>query len=137
MASPTSSIPKSIVVTGNIYASEDVTIAGRINGDIVAEKCAVSLTATAHVAGTISAGDVTIAGRAEGTVLATEIVEVQSGAQVEGRLLTPRIIIADGATFNGTVEPERVDAALRVQEYRRRNPSAPAASPAAASAPNR
>ncbi len=120
MSSPISVIPQSIVVTGNIYASEDMTISGRINGDVVAEKCAVSLTESAHVAGTITASDVTIAGRAEGTVLATEIVEVRSGADVKGRLLTPRIILADGATFNGTVEPEKVDAAKRVQEYRRR-----------------
>lgn len=122
MASSTSVIPQSIVVTGNVYASEDVTISGRINGDIIAEKCAVSLTASAHVAGTISAGDVTIAGRAEGTVLATEIVEVRSGADVKGRLLTPKIILADGATFNGTVEPQKVDAAKLVQEYRRKQP---------------
>lgn len=119
MPSPTS-IPKSIVVTGSIFASEDVTIAGRINGDIVAENCAVSLTESAHVAGTISASDVTIAGHTEGTVLATEIVEVQRGADVKGRLLTPRIILADGAMFNGTVEPQKVDAARKVQEYRRR-----------------
>ena len=116
MASSTSVIPQSIVVTGNVYASEDVTISGRINGDIIAEKCAVSLTASAHVAGTISAGDVTIAGRAEGTVLATEIVEVRSGADVKGRLLTPKIILADGATFNGTVEPQKVDAAKLVEK---------------------
>lgn len=121
MALP-SSIPRSVTVTGNIYASEDVTIAGRINGDIIAEQYAVSLTESAHVAGMISASDVTIAGHAEGTVLATEIVEVQRGARVQGRLLTPRIILADGATFNGTVEPQRVDAAKIVQEYRRRHP---------------
>ena len=122
MPSPSSVIPQSIVVTGNIYASEDMTISGRIHGDVVAEKCAVSLTESAHVAGSITASDVTIAGRAEGTVLATEIVEVRSGADVKGRLLTPRIILADGAIFNGTVEPEKVDAAKRVQEYRRRKP---------------
>lgn len=122
------SIPKSIVVTGNIYTSEDVTIAGRVNGDIIAEKCAVSLTESAEVAGTISASDVTIAGRTEGTVLATEIVELQCGADVRGRLVTPRIILADGATFNGTVEPDKVDAARSVQEYRRKQPQ-PAQAP--------
>jgi cytoskeletal protein CcmA (bactofilin family) len=122
---PVSLIPQSVVVTGNLYASEDVTIAGRIKGDVIAEKCIVALTSSAHVAGTISAGDVTIAGRAEGTVLATEIVEVQTGADVKGRLLTPRLILADGATFNGTVEPQKVDAAKRVQEYRRKQPQSP------------
>lgn len=121
---PPTSIPRSITVTGNIYASEDVTVSGRVTGDIIAERCAVSITESAHVAGTISASDVTIAGRAEGTVLATEIVEMRSGAEVEGRLLTPRVILADGAVFHGTVEPERVEAALKVQAYRRREQAA-------------
>jgi cytoskeletal protein CcmA (bactofilin family) len=127
MPRPGSSIPSSITVTGNIYASEDMTISGRIHGDVVADACAVSVMEGAHVAGSITASDVTIAGRAEGTVLATEIVEVQASAHVKGRLLTPRIILADGAQFNGTVEPERVDAAKRVQEYRRREASKAAA----------
>lgn len=119
---PSTSIPKSITVTGTLYASEDVTIAGRIHGDVVADRCTVSLTESAHVAGTISAADVTIAGRAEGTVLATAVVEMRRGADVKARLLTPKIILADGAVFNGTVEPQKVDAAKLVQDYRRKQP---------------
>ncbi len=117
---PPTFIPRSITVTGNIYASEDVRIDGRVTGDIIAERFTVAITENAHVNGTIHASDVTISGRAEGTVLATEIVEMRSGADVQGRLLTPRVILAEGATFNGTVEPERVEAALKVQKYRQR-----------------
>lgn len=133
MSRSASTIPRSITVTGNIYASEDVTISGRINGDVIAEQYAVSVDEGAHVAGTIAASDVTIAGRAEGTVLATDVVEVRASANVRGRLLTPRVILAEGATFNGTVEPQRVDAARRIQEYRRREGGKPGdATPAAA-----
>ncbi len=118
-------IPRGMILTGAVEAAEDITVRGRITGDVLAPAHAVSITEGARVDGTITARDVTIAGQTEGTVLA-EVVDIRASAHVTGRLLTPHVILQEGASFNGTVEPDRADAARRVGEYRRRpSPAVP------------
>ena len=116
---PASRIGATISIVGHLEIAEDVHIDGRIDGGVAADGFVVVVAPTAHVTGDILARDITIAGRFEGTALASEVVEILSDACVTGRLLTPSVIVADGALFNGSVEPERADAARRVRSYRR------------------
>jgi cytoskeletal protein CcmA (bactofilin family) len=118
MTQHASGFGRGITLTGNVEASEDVAIAGTIHGDVTATDHAVAVAAGGRVEGSISARDVTIAGFTSGTVLA-DVVEIRPGAEVSGRLLTACLILHEGALFNGSVQPERVDAATKVQQYRR------------------
>ena len=43
-------------------------------------------------------------GNVTGDITATERVELQASATVEGDIHTPRLVIADGAALNGSVE---------------------------------
>jgi cytoskeletal protein CcmA (bactofilin family) len=111
-------IGATLVIVGELDTSEDVTISGRVDGSVVALSSLVSIAASGCLDGTLTARDVTIVGRASGTILATGRVDIRAGAQVTGRLLTPKLVLDDGAWFKGTVEPHRVDAAMRVREHR-------------------
>jgi hypothetical protein len=37
---------------------------------------------------------------------------------VRGHITTPSLLLADGATFTGSVDPERTEAAMLVARYR-------------------
>jgi cytoskeletal protein CcmA (bactofilin family) len=111
-------IGTTLVIVGELDTAEDVTISGRVDGSVVALSSLVSITASGCLDGTLTARDVTIVGRASGTILATGRVDIRAGARVTARLLTPKLVLDDGAWFKGTVEPHRVDAALRVHEHR-------------------
>jgi cytoskeletal protein CcmA (bactofilin family) len=63
--------------------------------------------------------DITAYGSISGTILASEVVDVRASADVTGRVVAPRIILAEGARFNGSVEPHQFESALRVARYRR------------------
>ncbi|MBR0552225.1 bactofilin family protein [Stakelama marina] len=107
-----------IVVTGNIEASADLHIDGRIEGDVA---CAALVQGSeSHIVGSIRADAARIAGTVEGGVQARELIveagavitgdveyqsiSIETGAQVDGRLkhVTPRDSdVASGAAQDG------------------------------------
>jgi cytoskeletal protein CcmA (bactofilin family) len=113
-------IGPTIRLQGELRASEDVTIEGRIDGPVLCERSAVLLEPSAQVAGDIVARDITVSGRANGQLIATEVVEVRAGAVVTGTILSGRLILHDGASFHGRVEPQHLEAAVRVARFEQR-----------------
>jgi cytoskeletal protein CcmA (bactofilin family) len=69
------------------------------------------------VAGDIVARDLTIFGRVDGQMVATDVVDVRPGAVVTGHVVAKSFILNDGADFVGRVEPQHLEAALRVAKY--------------------
>jgi cytoskeletal protein CcmA (bactofilin family) len=55
------------------------------------------------VHGDIYAGDAILGGKVVGTVVATERVEIQGTASVEGDIQTKSIVVFEGGSINGTV----------------------------------
>jgi cytoskeletal protein CcmA (bactofilin family) len=117
-------IGKGITITGSIQAGEPVTIAGTVTGDVHASDFDVTVEAGARVDGAVMARSITVRGRSTGRLIAREFVRVQQSAAVKGDVAAPRLALEDGATFNGSVEPAKTDAAMIVAAYR--NKSAPA-----------
>jgi len=95
---------QSIVIKGDISGSEDLVIAGRVEGSITLDGRALTLAAGAQVLGTISAATVTVSGTVEGSIEATERLEVKDTAVITGDLSTPALVVADGAHLRATVD---------------------------------
>jgi cytoskeletal protein CcmA (bactofilin family) len=96
-------IGSSIVVDGEITGEEPLTIQGTVKGKIaVAQNLTVEQGAT--VEANVEAQALTVSGRLTGNVLARERVELRSDARMVGDVKSPRIVIADGATFKGNVD---------------------------------
>jgi cytoskeletal protein CcmA (bactofilin family) len=113
-------IGPTVVVRGEVAASDDITIEGRIEGPIWCEGHAVTVAESARVSGDVIARDITVAGRVTGTLLATAAVDIRTSGDVEGRIVSERLILRDGGTFHGDVQPQQVKAALTVAKHRRK-----------------
>lgn len=111
---------QSLTIRGEVRSSEDLTVEGRIEGPITCETGAVVVTEGASVTGDIIARDLTILGRVEGQMIATDIVDVRAGAFVTGHVVSRDFILHDGADFMGRVEPQHLEAALRVAKFQQR-----------------
>ena len=111
---------KTLSLKGELRASEDLTIEGRVEGSIRCDGCAVVLATSAYVKGEILARDITVLGRGEGQFTATEVVDVRAGASFTGRIVSKNFILDADAIFNGRVEPQHLEAALRVAEFQQR-----------------
>ena len=109
--------PKTRII-GEVSASEDLLIEGQVEGKISLPEHRLVVASTARLKADVFAREIAISGEASGTFTASDRVEILSGAQVDGRIVSPRVALADGATFNGRVEPHKTDAAVRVAQYR-------------------
>lgn len=121
--SPHTGIHSGVAVTGDISATEDMTIAGAVSGRVLLPDHHLTIASSAKVRAAIVARSVAVAGTLDGSIVASERVHLLPGAHVRGHLTTPSILLADGAVFTGTVDPERTEAAMHVAKYRERQSS--------------
>jgi cytoskeletal protein CcmA (bactofilin family) len=117
-------IGKSITIKGTIRADEAITIAGSVTGDVLVSNHDVTVEAGGHVDGAVTGRQITVRGRSLGRLIAREIVRVQQSAFVRADVASPKIALEEGATFTGSVEPARTDAAMIVTAYRHRSEAA-------------
>ena len=110
-------------VLGDITAEEDVTIYGRVEGRITLPDHHLTIARTAVIRARIVARSVVVSGTVEGNILAGERIQLLPGTSVRGHLTTPSILLAEGAMFTGTVDPNRSETAMQVARYRERQGS--------------
>ena len=61
--------------------------------------------------GNIRAKFVIVEGRVDGDIFATESVSIRASAKVKGNIFAPRVGIADGANFSGSIDMNHKGAA--------------------------
>ena len=93
-----------VVITGDVTASEDLTLDGQVAGTIALTEHVLTIGATARVTAEICAKIVTIRGSVTGRVTAREKVDIQATGSLDGDVIAPRIALVDGGYFNGTVK---------------------------------
>jgi cytoskeletal protein CcmA (bactofilin family) len=99
----TSYIGANLVVEGTITGSEPVIVEGTVRGK-------VNLTADlrvgtkARVEADVHARNITVEGKLTGDISADERVELVASAAVDGNIKAPKIVVAEGAKFRGSVD---------------------------------
>jgi cytoskeletal protein CcmA (bactofilin family) len=116
-------IPSGLAIVGELLASEDLTIQGNFDGQITMPDHHLSTSAGSSVKGKVVARAVTIGGTLDGSILARDRIELTSTAIVRAHLTTAKIMLADGARFQGTIDPERTEAAMAVARFREKRSS--------------
>ncbi|KPH57659.1 bactofilin family protein [Novosphingobium aerophilum] len=101
-ASGFSMLGNDITLTGNIEASADLHVDGRVIGDISCK--ALIQGEDSEIAGGISAETVRIAGTVRGTIAAREVVILKS-AQIIGDVAYDALTIEQGARLEGRLSP--------------------------------
>jgi cytoskeletal protein CcmA (bactofilin family) len=104
MADQPCNIGKNTTVKGNLSGDEDLVVAGRIEGGIVALTKHLTIEPTGVVAADVEVDELTIHGVLRGEVRAARSVLIHPQARVVGNVTTGRFSLADGARFKGRVE---------------------------------
>src|SRR5881397_3739899 len=92
-----------VTVDGTVSGSEAVLIEGSVRGKINLTN-ELRIGTKARVEATVHAKNVTIEGKLTGDVSADERVELIASATVDGNIKAPKIIVAEGAKFRGSVD---------------------------------
>jgi cytoskeletal protein CcmA (bactofilin family) len=94
-------------IEGNIRTNEVVRVDGRIKGEVTAESVVIGQNGV--ILGDISANKVTVAGKVKGNISASSTLELLATGHVIGDLRTNKLIIADGACFEGNCQMVKAD----------------------------
>jgi cytoskeletal protein CcmA (bactofilin family) len=94
-------------IDGNIKTSESIRVDCKIKGEINAESIVIGENGV--VMGDIVANHVTIAGKVKGNVTANTALELLPSGHIIGDIRSNKLIISDGATFEGNCQMLRSD----------------------------
>ena len=139
-------IGKSVVIKGELSGSEDLTIEGHVEGRIDLKDNVLTIGPNGKIKAEVFAKAVVVLGEVTGNVTASEKVDIRDNGSVDGDIASPRVAIAEGAHFRGSVDMQRAGqkaqpaaaVSSRSRPRRRSRPAAArraAAEPAAAAGP--
>jgi cytoskeletal protein CcmA (bactofilin family) len=100
MVNSTNVISKETRIVGDIDAAGNIRIEGQLDG-IVQSKTKIVIGESAIIKGNISAPDAEISGKVEGEVFCTGSLYLNKTAVVTGNITTQKLIVENGAVFNG------------------------------------
>ena len=100
-------IGKSVVIKGELNGSEDLTIEGQVEGKIELKDHVLTIGANGKIKAQVFAKALIVLGEVNGNVTASEKVEIRDGGLVDGDIVSPRVAIAEGAHFRGSVDMQR------------------------------
>jgi cytoskeletal protein CcmA (bactofilin family) len=100
-------IGKSVVIKGELNGSEDLTVEGHVEGKIELRDHVLTIGPNGKIKAQVFAKAVIVLGEVNGNVTATEKVDIRDGGSVDGDIVSPRVAIAEGAHFRGTVDMQR------------------------------
>lgn len=119
-------IGKSVVIKGELSGSEDLTIEGNVEGRIELKENILTIGPNGKIRAEVFAKSVIVLGEVTGNVTASEKVDIRDNGSVDGDITSPRVAIAEGAHFRGSVDMQRGGG----QKTAPKAASAPAAAPA-------
>jgi cytoskeletal protein CcmA (bactofilin family) len=103
----TVNIGKSVIIKGDLSGSEDLTIEGQVEGKIELRQNILTIGPNGKIKAAIFAKAVVVQGEVQGDITASERVDIRDAGSVDGDLSAPRIAIADGAHFRGSIDMQR------------------------------
>ena len=134
-------IGKSVVIKGELNGSEDLTIEGHVEGTIQLKEHVLTIGPNGRINAQVFAKSVIVLGEVTGNVTASDKVDIRDNGSIDGDIVAPRVVIAEGAHFRGSIDMQRkTGAAPQAQAAKPAAPQAAAAPPPAqpsAGAPQR
>ncbi|HKN01798.1 MAG TPA: polymer-forming cytoskeletal protein [Candidatus Binataceae bacterium] len=86
-------------ISGKLHFEGPARIDGNIDGEIDGKE--ITIGESAVVTAQIRADSIAVCGKVKGEITATQRIEIRPTAEIIGKLTTPKLIVQDGAIFEG------------------------------------
>jgi len=101
---------KSVIVKGQIFSREDLTIDGEVEGTVELQEHRLTVGPNGKVVASVKAREIVVLGTIHGNVETTDKIDIRKDAKLVGDIKTARIVIEDGAYFKGNIDIIRAEA---------------------------
>ena len=102
-------IGKSVMIKGQIFSREDLTIDGEVDGSVELHEHRLTVGPNGKLQAGVKAREVVVLGTIHGNVEASDKIDIRKDAKLVGDIKTSRIVIEDGAYFKGSIDIVRVE----------------------------
>jgi len=99
-------IGQSIQIKGELTGNEDLTIEGKVDGKIFLKDHNLTVGANGKITADVHAKNVMVVGEVIGNITADDKVEIAETGSMKGDVVAPRVVLADGARFKGSIDME-------------------------------
>lgn len=99
-------IGPSISIHGDVTGEEDLVVQGRVEGKIDLKQNNVTIGKDGRVKADIYGRRIEVEGEVRGNLFADEQIMVAQTGQVVGNITAPRVTLADGCRFKGSIDME-------------------------------
>jgi cytoskeletal protein CcmA (bactofilin family) len=120
---------KSVIVKGQIYSREDLTIDGEVEGTVELQEHRLTVGPNGKVTASVKAREIVVLGTIHGNVETSDKIDIRKEAKLVGDIKTARVVIEDGAYFKGNIDIVRPEAAPRPTPAHAAQPAARPAAP--------
>ncbi len=97
-------IGQSVQIEGELTGQEDLVIDGKIDGKITLEGHHLTVGPNGRIHAEVHAKSVQVNGEVSGNIVADDKVEISSTGSVLGDITAPRVALADGSSFKGSID---------------------------------
>ena len=104
-------IGQSVQIKGELAGNEDLTIEGKVEGKVFLKDHNLTIGGNGRIAAEIHAKTVMVIGEVVGNITADDKVEIAATGSMRGDIVAPRVVLADGARFKGSIDMDRKSAA--------------------------
>jgi len=104
-------IGKSVMIKGQIFSREDLTIDGEIDGSVELQEHRLTVGPHGKLQAGVKAREIIVLGAIHGNVDASDKIDIRKDAKLVGDIKTARIVIEDGAYFKGSIDIVRPESA--------------------------
>ncbi len=111
--SGSAALGKNVTVKGQIFAREDLTIDGEVEGTVECQEHRLTIGPNARVQAGLKAREIIIHGSIQGNVDASDKIDIKKEAKLVGDIKTSRIVIEDGAYFKGSIDISKASPAVK------------------------
>ena len=97
-------IGRGIEVSGDIFFLDQLRVDGKVEGKISSESGTLVIGESGRIEAEVDVGTCVIQGALHGNLIARAKVEIHRSGRVHGDLITPVLVIDEGAIFNGAIK---------------------------------
>jgi cytoskeletal protein CcmA (bactofilin family) len=98
----TTYIGKNLMIKGRVSGNGNIIILGSLDGEFNL-KGEIKIAQPANIKGEVKADVISVNGSVQGSLTAQQRVHLDQTARIEGKIITPRLSIAEGAFFDGEI----------------------------------
>jgi len=111
-------IGRGIEVNGDIFFADRLQVDGKTHGKLTSENGTLIIGESGQIEAQIDVGVCVVHGSVRGNLVARSKLEIRRTGRVQGDVVTPVLLVEEGATFNGAIRMSQEAGSRLLEEVR-------------------